>query len=331
MKLIQAGAEIRAAPEPDPADIAYMARQLVQATLPHSDPGDVAAWKRTNGSLTLVIRPGWDSKRDRPIGYPYGVIPRLVMFWIVTEAIRTGNRRLYLGPSLAAFMRQLGLDPDNGSIGAKRSDAHRLRDQMMRLFRATISFERCDGDEHDWLDMQVAPAGSTCLWWDHRGVGRADLFGGWIKLGEQFFEAITSAPVPADLRALKALKRSPLALDLYAFVSYRAFVATQTGKAQFITWVQLAGQLGTDYANVADFRRKAKAALRKIRVVYPGLRLGAKQGGVEILPGASAVPPRRTRRKAPTHGDEEVIRDETVTPRGMKRSPPRGMKRSPSL
>jgi hypothetical protein len=100
------------------------------------------------------------------------------------------------------------------------------------------------------------------------------------------------------MRALKALKRSPLALDLYAFVSYRAFVATQSGRAQFVTWDQLREQLGTDYNRIDNFRAKAKAALRKIKAVYPGLILGDKQGGIEIRPGASAVPPKRSRRNA---------------------------------
>jgi len=55
--------------------------------------------------------------------------------------------------------------------------------------------------------------------------GQDHLFSSWIDLNERFFHAITSAPVPVDMRALRALKRSALALDLYAFVSYRAFVA----------------------------------------------------------------------------------------------------------
>jgi hypothetical protein len=83
-------------------------------------------------------------------------------------------------------------------------------------------------------------------------------------------------------------------------------------------------QLGTDYTHVQHFRAKVKAALRKIRIAYPGLRLGSKQGGIEILPGASAVPPRRKRRKAPTPGDGGVIRDETVSPRGDETVSPRG-------
>jgi hypothetical protein len=115
------------------------------------------------------------------------------------------------------------------------------------------------------------------------------------------------------MRALRALKRSPLALDLYAWVSYRAFVATQSGRTQFVTWEQLMGQLGTDYVHVQHFRAKAKAALRKIQAVYPGLLLGGKQGGIEILPGASAVPPKRSQRKALPAVDQTVIRNETVS------------------
>jgi hypothetical protein len=40
-------------------DFACMARQLVQVTLPHRNPGDVPEWSRTNGNLLLSIRPGW--------------------------------------------------------------------------------------------------------------------------------------------------------------------------------------------------------------------------------------------------------------------------------
>jgi hypothetical protein len=36
------------------ADAAYITRQLVQATLPHKNPGNVPAWSRTNGNTTLA-------------------------------------------------------------------------------------------------------------------------------------------------------------------------------------------------------------------------------------------------------------------------------------
>src|SRR4051794_210252 len=70
-KLVNAGVEI--SQEPDRIERAYLARQLVQCTLPHGDPGDIPLWTRTNGNVTLVIaRTGFDSITRKPIGYPYG-------------------------------------------------------------------------------------------------------------------------------------------------------------------------------------------------------------------------------------------------------------------
>jgi hypothetical protein len=51
--------------------------------------------------------------------------------------------------------------------------------------------------------------------------------------------------------------------------------------------------MGGEYSNPNDFRRKAKAAITKIRAVYPGLKLGKRQGGIEVLTGSqSAIQPR---------------------------------------
>jgi hypothetical protein len=56
--------------------------------------------------------------------------------------------------------------------------------------------------------------------------------------------------------------------------------------------------LGTDYADLRNFRRHAKSAILKIRAVYPLLNLGFTHGGVEIRPGAPAIPSRLRRRPA---------------------------------
>src|ERR1700722_12108599 len=87
LKLLDAAEAIRS--EPDAAEAAFMARQLVQCTLPHANPGNVPIWARTNGNLTLGIQQGYDLKSGNPLGYPYGSIPRLLLFWITTEAVQT--------------------------------------------------------------------------------------------------------------------------------------------------------------------------------------------------------------------------------------------------
>jgi hypothetical protein len=166
-KLIDVAADI--AMNADDAEPAFMARELVQCTLPHTNPGNVPLWRRKNGNLTLAIQPGYDLKTGEPVGYPYGTIPRLLLFWMTTEAVRTKNRRLQLGHSLSNFMRELGLIPSSAGAG-KRSDARRLQTQMRRLLEARISFLQELKEEHRHgerrLNMEVAPQSE--LWWNPR-------------------------------------------------------------------------------------------------------------------------------------------------------------------
>jgi hypothetical protein len=281
-KLLDAGEAIFSATATN-EDKAYMARELVLASLPHSNPGNRPIWTRRNGNVVLGIQPGVNLHTGESYGYPHGSIPRLLFFWMTTEALRVG-RRLELGRSLNGFMMQLGLNPLTG--GGKRGDAARLRDQMERLFFARFTLQRVtEADELGWqsrIDMQVAPKSE--LWWSTRAPDQGALWGSWIELGEEIYKAITSAPVPADMRALRALKQSPLALDLYAWLSFESFRAHKSGKHRFETWAQLHAHMGGEYTEVRNFRLKVKATLQKIRVVYPGLKLGVRRGGLEVLP-----------------------------------------------
>lgn len=290
-KFIDACEEIRK--HPGEGDPAFMARQLVQCTLPHTDPGNIPRWMRRNGSLSLVIQPGWDATTDSAIGYPYGTIPRLLLFWINTEAVKTHSRRLNLGNNLAQFLREIGLDPNTGR--GKRGDATRLREQMTRLFYAKISFQQSQnvtsGIPQRWMNMDVAPEGE--LWWDPKRPEQNTLWNSWIELGEKFFQAIIASPVPCDMRALRALKRSPLALDLYSLLNYRGFVTAESGKSQFIAWQLLMTQLGAEYEDINNFRKKASAALRKVKLAQPGLKVDKVTGGIEIYPSRAAIASRR--------------------------------------
>lgn len=173
---------------------------------------------------------------------------------------------------------------------------------MKRLFRAKISFEVHHESNEDkgqtWLDMQVAPKGE--LWWSHHQPDQGSLWKSWIELGDSFFEAICAAPVPVDVRALRALKNSPMALDLYAWLNYRSFTLERQGREQFIPWRGLAQQLGSSYSDIKDFRKSVKSSIRKILTVMPGLHLEFADGGLILYPGNSAIPAKRGRRKLST-------------------------------
>jgi len=100
---------------PRPSDVVFMVRFLAQVTLPHSDPWPVPVWRRQNGTAMLTIYPFVTEAGE--VRYPYASLPRLLLLWIVTEVVRTRQRRLELGDSLAGFMRRVGLSPGTRHSG----------------------------------------------------------------------------------------------------------------------------------------------------------------------------------------------------------------------
>lgn len=257
--------------------IGYMARALTQATIPHRDPGS-PQYIRQNGNLRLVITD------VSGVGLPYGSIPRLVLAWMTTEAVRTKTPHLELGPSLQTFLDQLGLS----RTGGKRGDITRLRDQMTRLFSAAVSWGSV-GEDHDILKRMLVSEEAE-LWWHPKVLGQDSLWQSYVILSKRFFDAITDSPVPLDMRALRVLKSSPLALDLYAWATYRvSYLRRRTA----IPWKALQLQFGADYADTAQgrqgFKRKLLQALTKVHAVYPALRLEVEQDGIQLIPSATHV------------------------------------------
>ena len=142
--------------------------------------------------------------------YPYGNLPRLILAWVSTEAVRTQSRVLILGSSLSEFMRTLGMEDRSGS---PRGDRTRLRNQMDRLFHSHVQLIYEDEQHKASVSSQVADR--TDLWWNPKRPDEPSLWDSKILLSEAFFNEIVSHPVPLDMNTLKALKRCALGLDLY--------------------------------------------------------------------------------------------------------------------
>ena len=99
-------------------------------SVPRANPGDRLQFKRVNGPYTLVMFSSGETK------LPYGNIPRLLLAWVCTEAVRTQSRVLTLGDSLSEFMRKVGVYSTSGGTTGGRT---RLRNQMKRLFAVRLS------------------------------------------------------------------------------------------------------------------------------------------------------------------------------------------------
>jgi cytidine deaminase len=82
-----------------------------------------------------------------------------------------------------------------------------------------------------------------------------------------------------------------LALDLYAWICYRSFVIVQKQQPpQFTAWEVLMRQLGTDYTDSDNFKKKASKALAKVKTIYPGLSISKAKGGFTVHATRLAVP-----------------------------------------
>ena len=265
------------ASEADP-DMGFMGRTMALCSLPRSNPGNRKEYKRVNGPFTLGMIAGLNNK------LPYGNLPRLILAWVCSEAVRTQSRALVLGDSLSDFMRTLGV---YSSSGRKYT---RLRNQMKRLFGCTVTMIYEDEHGEQFISSLIAERGE--FWWSK--PDELSLWDSKIELGEKFFQEIVSHPVPLNMNTLTALKRCALGLDLYLWLTYRTFTLRAPLR---LSWRQVYRQFGlypdkaSDKRTVLDFRRKVLRELKKIKIAWPGLNYATAPGLLILHPSTPAIAP----------------------------------------
>jgi len=276
-RLISEALAIEAEEAKEAGALGFMARVLVQATMPHRQV-DGNEFTRTNGAFTLSLM------APIKVGLPYGTIPRLLLAWLTTEAVKTGERELVLGDSMSAFMRELGLVPTGGRWGS----IARLKNQTSRLFSSSIHCIHKTKEQFSGMNLKVTSGHN--LWWEPKDPNQSALWQSTVTLDQDFFEEIIDRPVPVDMRALKAIKQSPLALDIYTWLTYRmSYLSHQTE----IQWEALQMQFGSNYANnpqgLRDFKREFIKHLKKIHVVYPAADVSEGSYGLMLKPSKPHV------------------------------------------
>ena len=267
-KLIADTMAMEAEAAQDAGALGFMARALVQATLPHKKVAG-PEFTRRNGAYTLTLL------APSHIGLPYGTVPRILLAWMTTEAVRTQSRELVLGDNLSKFMRALDLVPTGGRWGT----VGRLKDQSRRLFASTVSASYADKEKYAETGYRLAD--KSVLWWDGGNADQAGLWQSTVTLTEGFYREVIEHPIPVDMRAIRALKRSPMALDIYCWLTYRASYAKRDST---IPWPALAVQFGAEYGRVRDFKAAFLAELRKVNLVYPEARLAVTDAGLLVKP-----------------------------------------------
>lgn len=255
-------------------ELGFMSRTLAQISLPHSELKS-NYFERTSGLMTLSV------VANPRKGLPYGSYPRLLLAWLCTEAVRTKSPNIHLGSNQAEFMRKLALNRDGRTIAA-------LKEQTNRLVSSLFTVEFSDRELKGFRNLLLANSGFE-LWKPQTGEWETHL-----QLTTDFFNDIVQNPVPFDFNVLNALRKSPMAMDVYTWLVYRTYSIYVTGNRPVkISWSDLQAQFGANYGSLPDdsvdfklmpidiakveqqglydFKRKFLQALKKISQHYPEL------------------------------------------------------------
>jgi hypothetical protein len=260
---------------------------LIQCSFPHADPGAVATFTRRNGWLELTL-----ATNKPTVGLPYGVPARLLTIFLSSEAIRTRSPEIFLGESVHEFLRRLDVPITRGERGSLRVYAN----QLLRLIHCSLSVDenvRDDSGRHGLHLRQALFAEEARLWWDDEQESRVGQ-GSSLVLSPVLFESILERSAPLSTAAIKKLRKSPMDLDVYAWLVHRLF---HLGRPSTITWAQLSGQFGHGYAELRKFRRFFADSLKRVLEVYPEAQVRLAEVGVILSPSrahlsSAGAPPR---------------------------------------
>ncbi|NPD70125.1 replication protein RepA (plasmid) [Lichenicola cladoniae] len=277
-KVINAAGEIATT---RPELVAFQHAILCQVGLPRARVAE-RTFERTSGSASILVEAGklWDARSATWIeeALPYGSKPRLALVHIISEAVRTRSRSVDVGRSLYDFMKTLGIDTNGRSYAS-------FRQQLSALSACRITL----GFGAETIDSK--PIERFRAWTDEGGEADGRLSPGAVVLSPTFYESLIDHAVPLDPRAIVALQKSPLALDLYTWLSHRLHrVSRVTGER--VSWQALQQQFGQEYDRGRDFRRRMMESLRDVQAVYPTARVEEVAGALVLLP--SPPPVRKT-------------------------------------
>lgn len=257
--------------------ISFQYVPLIQCSFPHADQGELTTFTRRNGWLELTL-----STARKDFGLPYGVPARLLTIYCASEAIRTRSPEIYLGDSVNDFLRRLDVPITRGARGSQRVYAN----QLIRLIHCAISIDENIRDANGRVGLHIRQAlfaEEARLWWDDdSGVGR----GSSLVLSSVLFDSILERSAPLSTNAIKQLRKSPMDLDVYAWLVHRLY---HLNAISTITWAQLSGQFGHGYTEPRKFRHFFLDSLKRVQAVYPEAKLKVGEVGLILMPSKPHV------------------------------------------
>jgi hypothetical protein len=259
----------------------YMYSGWCQTALPHKRPLDNAAiWKLETDSMTLLVEPGVrviPGGSPAHVGVPFGAIARLILIYLQSEALRTSSRDVELGGSLRAFLGRLGIP-----VGGKTTRL--VREQAERISRCRLTFHAARQGGSLLVNQNIVDVAMFLD--DASDAGQGTLFVETARLSEIFYQQLKKHAVPLDEAAIRHIRNSSMALDVYCWLAYRLH---SLSAPKTISWAALAGQFGAGIKLRKHFKPAFLESLALAQAVYREARVEAMEGGIMLHPSPPPV------------------------------------------
>lgn len=281
----------------DEISIVYQHSVLCQTCMPYKDPGDgVRLWKRRNGMVRLELQAGRvmdPHTRDFiDIGLPFGAKPRLVLYHLNAEALRTRSPSVHVEDSLTAFVsRTVRLDPNGRNIRI-------IKDQLARLAAADLRLGATYGGHA--ITIRGTAIEELELWCPS-DPSQKMLWPTFIKFSDNYFNSLMVHAVPLNEAAVVRLSHSAMALDLYTWLAQRLH-RIKSGTPALLPWSAVQDQFGQGYDRMQDFKRFFARVLKQVYIVYPEARFLLDEKGMHLWNS----PPPVTRKLISTDGPVQI-------------------------
>ncbi len=268
-RLVEKSTEIAKFDPKDTKNLNYIVKLFSQAYLPYKNPHTEKIVRR-NGNFEVQITANNGQ-------LPYGSIPRLMIAWLITEVVQKKSKKIMLGNNMRKFIKEIGLDTN----GRKYKQ---VQEQVGALFTTTFRLSYLDENDDYIMELnKVFPVVSESkLWWNKKN--HDVLFESEITISNDFYELCQSA-IPIDKRVLSYLKKAPLALDIYFWLSHKLY---SLKRENYISWEQLKGQFGSEYKNdkygMRNFKNKFKKSFSELKILYPQINYEFNEKGLILRP-----------------------------------------------
>lgn len=259
--------------EDESQDVGYTYSGLCLVGLPHKRLSDDATWERDGYAVRMAVEPG-RTDGGGFIGVPYGARARIVMIYLMTQAVRSRSREVELGRSMNNWMVRMGIPVGGESTAA-------IRDQCRRIAACSLRFawqgQGARGVSRARIvsrEMSFSTPSGERLWEDR------------VTLDADLFEALRRHPVPVAETAVRQLRDRSVSLDIYTWLSYRLH---WLDKPLHVSWSALELQFGAGYSRPRAFRANFPAALAAAVAAYPDAKVLLDENGAILHPSAPPI------------------------------------------